>query len=250
MNPIITKILTAAFLFATASTVSASTYTGTWNNTTFETSGALTIEFERTKTEVTGSFDFDGPVFGAGDPPAIPFSAPLSKNGSGNFEVLGTEVGDVSVSFTRNGKLTLIITNIPGGILSEARVDGKFDLVAETFTATYGIDTLAGPFAEGNASARVIKAPTIKVIKNVRFAGKRSSVNTRVISNSEITSITAEATGGVKVRVHGKNPYQIKVRDITARRTEVTIAVTNVDGLTSTKVITFIRKGRAPSIVE
>lgn len=237
------KALIIPALLLLAPLAGASTYTGTWNNKTFNTEGALTIEFEVGKDNVAGSFDFDGPVFGAGDPPAIPFSAPLDSDGSGSFTVIGTGVGDLSGSFSKDGKLDITISNIPGGVLTEARINGKFDLKVEKFDATYEIDSSGALFANGVAEAHVPKKPKLKLPKRVKFSGAKGKAKLTVKTNTGISKVKAKATGKAKVRVTGKNPYKIVVKKTTRKTTRVKIIVVNEDGFKTTKTVKFIKKG-------
>lgn len=220
----------------------ASVYTGSWENKTFSTTGALTIDFEIKKTSVSGSFDFDGPVFGAGDPPAIKFKAPLKSNGSGSFTVIGTGVGDIAGSFTSKGKLTITITNIPGGVLTAARINGKFDLALEKFNATYEIDNGGGLFANGVAEAHVPKPAVIKMARKVTVTGKTARTPITVETNTGITSIAADAKGTATVKVKGKkSPYQLVVSNMTGPTAKVTVTVRNADGFISKKVVRFVK---------
>ncbi len=221
----------------------ASVYSGSWENKTFDTTGALTIDFTVKKSSVSGSFDFDGPVFGAGDPPAIAFKAQRKANGSGSFKVTGTAVGDLAGSFTPKGKLTITITNIPGGFLSEARINGKFDLGLEKFDATYEIDDNVGLFANGVAEAHVPKAPTLKAVKKVAVSGNGAKTQLKVLTNTGIASITTSINGTGKVIVKGSNPYQIVIRNMTGPSSKVTVTVTNDDGFASKKTIRFTKAG-------
>lgn len=232
--------ISAVLFFAPLAT--ASIYTGSWKNKTFGSTGALTIDFTLKKSQVAGSFDFDGPVFGAGDPPAIKFKAPRKADGSGSFKVTGTAVGDVTGSFTKNGKLTFTITKIPGGVLTEARINGKFDLTVEKFTATYEIDSTGGLFANGVAEAHVPKPPTIKASDRVTVSRASGKVQAKVLTNTGIVSTKATVDGGARVTVTGKNPYTIEVKKLSAPTTTVKFTVKNADGFSKRKSIKFIRK--------
>ena len=232
-------IITALLL---APLATAATYKGTWNNETFASSGDLTIDFTVKNNRVVGSFDLDGPVFGIGDPPPIPIDVTLDSMGNGSFEALGTNVGDIDGSVTSKGDLTIIITNIPGGFLTMARLDGKFDLKMETFTATYSIDAATGPYANGNAEAHVHKRPKIKAPNKVKFKGRSDKVSAKVVTNTGIKAVKATANKGAKARVTGKNPYQIVVSKLKAKRTIVKIVAVNDDGLRSVKRVKFVRK--------
>lgn len=219
----------------------AAVYVGTWNNTTFGSSGPLRIEFERSTKKVAVSFDLDGPVFGSIDPPAIRFNTRLDSKGGGKFNVKGTPLGDLTGSFTADGSLDVAIRNIPGGSLTEFRFDGKFDLVKETFKGKYEIDGPSGLLAEGKANAVVPKAPKITLPKTVKFSGKTASATAKVTSNTSITRISVTTADGAKVAVTGKGPFKITVSEITKAQTKVTFKVTNASGKTAKKVVTFVK---------
>ena len=239
---ILTSFLSVSAIAMLSPLASASVYTGAWNNRTFGSTGALTIDFEVGAKKVTGSIDFDGPVFGAGDPPAIPFNTKLKKDGSGTFLITGTDMGDLKGNFKPDGTLSLVISNIPGGFLTDARIDGKFDLKVEGFSATYQINTASGLFAEGDAEAHVPQKPTVKVPKKVRFSGKRGRATAKVLTNTGIKKINATAKNA-KVKVTGKNPYKIIVTKAKKKTTRVKLTVINDDGFKTTRFIKFIKKG-------
>jgi hypothetical protein len=239
MKTKICALITAALCFAAPHAL-ASTYIGTWKNTTFSTSGSLKMQFTITKTNVTGSLDLDGPVFGAGDPPAIPFNMKRKPDGSGSFKINGTPLGDIAVSYKPDGALDMDITNVPGTIIDDASFNGRFDLKLEKFAAVYEINANGSVLAEGVAEAHVRKAPTIKAPKTVKVSGKSGGVKAKVITNTGIKSFTAKANAGAKATVTGNNPYQITVTKITKPNTRVTLVATNTDGLKKTKVVKFV----------
>jgi hypothetical protein len=237
MKTKIRSLIAAALCFAAPHAI-ASTYIGTWKNTTFKTTGALKMQFTITKTNVTGSLDLDGPVFGAGDPAPIPFNMKRKADGSGSFKVAGTSLGDLAVSYKPDGALDMAITNVPG-FIDDASFNGRFDLKLEKFAAVYQINASGSVLAEGVADARVRKAPTIKAPKTVKTSGKSGGVTAKVITNSGIKSFTAKANAGAKATVSGNNPYQITVTKITKPNTLVTLEATNGDGFKKTKVVKF-----------
>lgn len=223
----------------------AATYKGSWNNKTFGSKGDLTIDFNVTKTRISGKFDADGPVFGAGDPPAIPFSAAVKPDGTGRFRVLGTNMGDITGDFDTKGKFVMKITNIPGGQLTEVRFNGRFDLGIESFRGTYEIDSQAGLFAEGTTRAHVRKAAVLKGPKTVKVKGKKARINVRATSYTRITKVRVVSNPKVKVRVAGKGPYRLLVSNLKPGTTRLTVRVRNADGLWATKKIRVIRRANA-----
>ena len=241
----ILRSLFAAVIACSAPIAAASTYEGSWTNTTFDTTGALTIDFQISGNKVSGSFDLDGGVFGGPDPDAIRFTGKLNSAGNGSFTRKGTDIGDLTVTFDSAGKLDILIGNIPGGFLYEVRVDGQFDLKLETFTGTYEIDNAPSTlFAEGSLEAHVRKAPVIKGKTRIRFSGKKAKATIRVTSNVPITTAKAKASNGAKAKLVKKGPnYLLKVRKLTAKGSKVKVTVTNADGLKKSK--TFKLKPKA-----
>ena len=235
-------------LLCFASLGNASTYTGFWKNKTFGSTGDLTINLTITKAKVSGSFDLDGPVFGGLNPPAIPFNVPLKTDGSGSFNVKGTVLGDVKGSFKSNGDLSFTITHIPGGFLTEARFNGKFDLRIEKFSGTYEIDSSGGLYATGSTAAHVPQAPTLQVAKQVNVGGTSGQVKAKVLTNSKIKSFSATADGNAKTTVTGTNPYTISVKKMTLTTTRLTLLVKNIDGFQTSKVVKFVRTGNSSTL--
>ncbi len=233
--------LTSLLLFH-APVANADTYVGSWHNATFDTTGALTIEFTKTKSKVEGSFDFDGPVFGAGDPPKMEFSSPLDSDGSGKFKIKGTMLGTIIGTFTADGKLTMSIVKVPG-FITDASISGKFDLKAKTFNATYKIDSTEGPLAKGTASAHVPKPPSIKAKSKMTFEGTTARIPVNVVSNTPIKNLTATANGQANVKVKGKGPYTIVLKNIKGPKVILSITAINGDDLSKTKTITLTRTG-------
>lgn len=233
-------IVPALALFS--SLASAAVYTGDWFNRTAVTDGPLTIDFTVGKKAVTGFIDFDGPVFGGGDPPAVPLNAKLKKDGSGSFLIKGTAMGDIDGNFTKNGALTVVITNIPAGF-SQVRIDGKFDLKIESFTATYEIYSGDSVIYEGDAKAHVPQKATVKAPKKVNFSGKRGRATVKVLTNTDIKKVKATAKKA-KVKVTGENPYKVTVSKAKKKKTSVKLTVVNDDGFKTKKTIKFVDKGK------
>ncbi len=234
-------ILMAVMAFI-APLATAAIYAGSWTNKTFGSTGPLTIRLDITKTKVSGNFNLDGPVFGGINPPPIPFNVPLKSNGSGTFNVIGTLIGDIAGSFTSEGKLTIAITNVPGGTVTDASFNGSFDLTLEKFTGTYNVNGPGGPLANGVTEAHVPKAPTVKLARKVNISGSSGSAKATVLTNTTVASVTATTTSGtVRVKLVKPNVYRIIAKQMTAATTKVTVVVTNADGFKTTKVVRFVK---------
>lgn len=236
-------ILLASFL-SSVSIATASIYTGKWKNTTFGSNGPLTIDLKIKNSNVSGSFDLGGPVFNEGNPDAVEFDVQLESDDSGTLDITGTDIGDIAGSFNKNGKLNITISNIPGGFPTEVRINGKFDLKTEKFTATYEVDNASGLYAEGVAEAHVPQAPVVKVPGEVNFSGNKGAVEGTVLTNTSIQSVKATASdGNINVVVIGKNPFRVEVKNISSPSFRVSIVVRNADGFKTTKVVKFIKIG-------
>ncbi len=240
------KTLILAGALIAPSLASAATYTGSWTNNSAGTTGALTIEFSSDGVTVSGSFDFDGPVFGGFDPPAVAFSGLINPGtGLGSFSIIGDPTfGDITATFDTVGNLSFVIENVPGGFPDQFRLLGKFDLANETFSGTYEIDGSPGmtDFL-GVAEAHVSRVPVIKAKNRVKFSGKRGKLSGSVIINSAIKDPIVKASGKPKkLVVRGKNPFRIILKQPSRPVTRVRIIVVSEDGLRARKVVKFIQR--------
>lgn len=244
------KHMFLAALLLLSPLASAAIYQGSWNNKTFATTGGLTIDLTVSTTKVSGTFNLDGSVFGGGDPASITFNAPLNLDGTGNFKTLGTAIGDVAGTFSSDGALTLIVTKIPGGFLTKTVFTGKFDLSNETFAGTYKIYTMGVLFASGAIEAHVHKAPILKVPGTVNVTGTSKTIQATVTTNSGIKSFKATTTSMAHITVTGTNPYLIKVTNLTLATTSIKVIVTNNDGLSTSKIVKFVKLSPAAKALE
>jgi len=103
----------------------AATWTGSWSNTTFGSTGAASnvVTVDSANKKITFVLDLDGNVFGAANPPAETFMGTYDAN---QYTVSGT-----SATF---GTLTLTVTK-----------DGT---ITGTATPTRGMTTLSGTTTE------------------------------------------------------------------------------------------------------
>jgi hypothetical protein len=89
----------------------AGAWHGTWSNTTFGTSGAVTLSlgFDLPNQRATGTLDLDGSVFGLGDPPAETITGTLTPQGivfAGTSIALGTYRLEINSACSFTGTLT------------------------------------------------------------------------------------------------------------------------------------------------
>lgn len=100
----------------------AAVYEGTWNNITFGSSGAVSITIDLNPAAPLLVVDFDGPVFGGGNPPPLNLTG-TSDGTDANFAASGDGVfGDVALSIV-GSVVSATLTNIPNTGIDQATVD-------------------------------------------------------------------------------------------------------------------------------
>lgn len=127
--------------------VQANTLTGQWENTTFGSSGPVTIDVQFDGDNFDITVDLDGFVFGSVDPAPVNFTGSLS--GGGTFNEPGIpDLGDLSGSIDGLGNIDLMFTNVP---------NPNVDLVVASGTtdgATFLNMTYEVVFAGGSPSSQ------------------------------------------------------------------------------------------------
>jgi hypothetical protein len=102
------------------------TYTGSWENTTFGSSGGASVEIAVDTAAETIDFtlDLDGSVFGSSDPPAEMFSGGYDVHG---FAVSGTSqtFGSLSITVNALGDLVGIGTDVPNPSIDRVELSGS-----------------------------------------------------------------------------------------------------------------------------
>jgi hypothetical protein len=130
----------------------AGTYTGTWNNTTFGSSGAAEVQIAFAGSDATFQVDMGGSAFGLSDPPPVSFggtvvAGDLQVDASGTVpygHVQGTIDGDTgAVDFL------LTMTSRPD-ILS---VDVTGTVAGGTMDLDYTVDIMGFGMASGTLVA-------------------------------------------------------------------------------------------------
>lgn len=129
------RLLLSIALLGLPGVSAAATYTGSWHNTTFGSFGAVLFEIALSPPDVTVSADFDGGVFGAGDPPPLVLSGTLDSGGTATVATTDDPFfGDVSGSISALGSVGVTITDLPlsgptptGLSIFSTALDGTFD---------------------------------------------------------------------------------------------------------------------------
>lgn len=126
-------------------------WAGTWNNTTFGSSGpsASTISIDAPTMMLTFSLDLGGNVFGGGDPPAENFTGPISASG---FNVSGMSAlfGDLTLTVDSQGNLTGSGQNIASPNVSRADFSGT--VTETTMNLNYVLQLKPNGTAQGTIS--------------------------------------------------------------------------------------------------
>jgi len=129
----------------------AGTWSGSWTNTTYGSSGDLvaTVAVEH---DGTASFTFDagGFVFGALDPPQITLSGTYDASGI-TIDLPGEPVfGDVKVTFNQDGTFEMSGDVIPTAGIARVEASGTFS--GDTMQGTYTVFFDNESVAEGTVS--------------------------------------------------------------------------------------------------
>jgi len=133
----------------------AGTYAGTWNDTTFGSSGPITVAITIGGTGAIGSpvvlkFSLGGDVFGGSAPPPQTFTGMVGPSGL-SFSGTSTFFGNVNWQLTTNGAFTATGADVPGGNVSSFAASGS--IAANELSATFHISLLDGMTANGQMSA-------------------------------------------------------------------------------------------------
>jgi hypothetical protein len=129
----------------------AGTWTGSWTNTTFGSTGAIeaNIAFD---PDGTGTFTFDagGFIFGAFDPPEVTFSASFDASGV-TIDLPGDAIfGDVTVTINPDGTFTMVGDLVPTDGIARVEATGTF--TETTIEGTYTVFFDGSGVAEGTFS--------------------------------------------------------------------------------------------------
>ena len=126
-------------------------FTGSWNDSTFGTTGSMIwdLSADPSSRTVDITFDVGGHFFGgAGGPPE---SIKLTHLAQGVIKGNSAAFGGVSGTIAPDGTLTITLTNIPGGVISKVEIVGTFT-GGNSISMSYTVDFVAG---SGAASGTV-----------------------------------------------------------------------------------------------
>lgn len=144
-----TRTLTPAPSPTSVASAYAGTWDGTWNNTTFGSSGSahLVSSVNTAAQTFAATLTLGGNVFGAGTPAPQNFSGSYA---SGSFTQTGTIFGDVTINFPSPGNFTGFGVNVPNPDIARIDFNGTASPSAIhlnytiTFSASRGGGTAVG----------------------------------------------------------------------------------------------------------
>jgi hypothetical protein len=128
------------------------TYTGTWTNQTFGSTGPVTFQVSDTSPgDLTMTITLGGNVFGRAAPP--PFTLTGTLNTQGIITLHGTPAGFGTVNGTigTNGQFNGTVSGIPAGIITSVTFSGTVS--GGVFNVGYTVNFSSGPPATGNMIA-------------------------------------------------------------------------------------------------
>ncbi|MGE3171053.1 MAG: hypothetical protein AB7O97_00415 [Planctomycetota bacterium] len=126
------------------------TWSGTWNNTTFSSTGPVTMTVTQAGDTYTIAFDMGGNVFGGADPALESFTATVSATGATLTPTTSAVYGDLTGSLGGGGTLTISGQNITGavdrfaftGTWSATQVTGNVTITFDDTSTAAGTATL------------------------------------------------------------------------------------------------------------
>lgn len=126
--------------------------TGTWDNTTFGSSGPLTFSYDISGTDVSGIFELGGFVFGGPPPEPTSLSGTVGGDGTISFGLTADPIfGDLTGTIAADGTLSVSMTAVPG-FIRDVTVSGTVTetQLAGTYRVEFETSTPEGSRAEGD----------------------------------------------------------------------------------------------------
>lgn len=123
-------------------------WAGTWNNSTFSSSGTVTANVTINSNNLVMVVDLGGNVFGGGDPASETFTVTFGGTSARLEATNSSTYGVVTGELSANGDFEITGTNVPGGNVTGFQVNGNWG--RNTISASVAI-TLAGSNANATA---------------------------------------------------------------------------------------------------
>lgn len=156
--------------------VLAGRYNGTWTNTTFGSTGAIRMELYVRPVSGSRQFvvriDADGNVFGGGDPggSTINLNQVNATTWSGTLNG-DPKYGNVTMSITNTGNVTVSGTSVPGGIISSYTATGTLTAAGALNLTGSAVRTVGGTANTTISLALGIQTPIIGALESTGLFG-------------------------------------------------------------------------------
>lgn len=125
MKPHTSLFLAGALLVGSVDVHAATSYVGTWQNSTFGASGAATFVLDFVNDDWTAIIDLDGNVFGGLDPAPLELGGTFSGFGSSDFSVDDHPTyGDVSGSISGGTLVSASLVDLPNPAIAGVEISG------------------------------------------------------------------------------------------------------------------------------
>jgi hypothetical protein len=126
-------------------------FAGSWNDTTFATTGAMTwdITVDSTARTVLIKVNVGGNFFGGSGAP--PESILLTHLGQGVIAGHSAAFGDVSGTIGPDGTLRIALTGVPGGVVKRVDITGQFS-GGSSISMAYSVQLVVGGSASGTVT--------------------------------------------------------------------------------------------------
>jgi hypothetical protein len=116
------------------------TFKGSWTNTTFGSTGSMTwiISADPASRRITIDVTVGGNFFGGPGAPGEKII--LTHLATGTIQGTSPAFGDISGTITPDGRLTITLTNISGGVIKQVDITGAFtggDTIAIDYSVTF-----------------------------------------------------------------------------------------------------------------
>jgi len=130
-------------------------WTGTWRNATFATTGGITMSVTTDTVAQTMQvvLDVNGNVFGLSDPPAETFSGSYSPTTGATLTRTSTVFGSVTITVTPTGQISGSVTNVPVSGISRMDFTGTVSVgPPAVINLSYTVTFTSGGVATGIAT--------------------------------------------------------------------------------------------------
>lgn len=129
----------------TDASAAAGSYSGTWNNTTFGSSGAARIDIQIDGSTATFTTDLDGNVFGQSDPDAVIYTGTVTADGMTFTTPSSPLFGNMTLVVNADGSFTLTGDDPPADGIAKIEAQGSISEsgIGGTYTVTFDDGTTA-----------------------------------------------------------------------------------------------------------